>query len=152
MANVALFLDRKIKERGRMMKKVVSMDHLKEKLSKRIENITKDIDVLQKAIDLTKSKKVKHIAKPKEGSKIQIVKKDAVPPKELTPQDAIVKLLSDRKVKMSASEILKGLLDRGWKTKSDKPANIIYTSLNRLVEKKVIKRSKRGKIVVFYTW
>ncbi len=151
MGNVAFVLERKLKEKGKVLKKIAGMDKLRERLLKGVEKTDKDIEVLQKAIDLTVRKTKRVPQKAKTQTVVKGVTKTKEPSGEITPQDAIVKLLTDRKAKLSASEILKGITDRGWKTKSDKPASVIYTSLSRLVSKKAVRRGKRGKIVVFYT-
>lgn len=69
--------------------------------------------------------------------------------RDYTAPKAIQHILKTKKLKASASQITKLLLEGGWRTKSNKPANSIYITLARMAANKTIKRSKKGKQTVF---
>lgn len=67
-----------------------------------------------------------------------------------TAPKAIQHILKIRKLKATAPRITELILEGGWRTKSNKPANSIYITLARMAAKKAIKRSKKGRHTVFY--
>lgn len=71
--------------------------------------------------------------------------------KDYTAPKAVRHLLKTKKLKASASQITKLILENGWRTKSSKPANSIYITLARMASNKTIKRAKKGKQTVFYS-